>query len=255
MYCCIAGRVGISTTTHDIGFLHKTIPTQVESTAAGGLTDTRYRSPYALPVGATCRSSYLYVDHVRVGTQSPSHRRAFDGYWNVLACADHLLMLLRVVAAPALRRRCDSIHARNFHPVALAGALLLKKWTVYKAGSEYGWPRVYRRLLEKNREIVPAEHQADVKEAIAGVLRSPTQLFSIVRESPDAGRFLHAVATGVRSGARALPEPVQILLSTVVKSTEVGKTFSELDKYAPRASAEQNTSTNQSRNPSHENEK
>ena len=137
---------------------------------------------------------------------------------------------LRAAAAPAL----TPAHARNFHPVAFAGALLLKKWTVYKAGSEYGWPRVYRRLLEKNREIVPVEHQAAVKLAIGAALRSPTQIFAIVRESPDAGRFLHAVGTGVRSGAGALPEPVQALLSTVAKSTEVGKTFTELDKYAKK---------------------
>ena len=158
---------------------------------------------------------------------------------------------LRAVANTELTPRCAP--ARNFHPVALAGALLLKKWTVYKAGSEYGWPRVYRRLLEKNREIVPTEHQADVKEAIAAALRSPTQIFNIVRESPDAGRFLHAVGTGVRTGARALPEPVQTLLSAVAKSTEVGKTFVELDKYAPGASTKQNTSTDKNRsNPSHE---
>ena len=76
--------------------------------------------------------------------------------------------------------------------------------------------------------------QAAVKLAIGAALRSPTQIFAIVRESPDAGRFLHAVGTGVRSGAGALPEPVQALLSTVAKSTEVGKTFTELDKYAKK---------------------
>lgn len=33
------------------------------------------------------------------------------------------------------------------------GAKHLSAWTLYNAGKNYGWPRVYRRLLEQNRNF------------------------------------------------------------------------------------------------------
>ena len=124
--------------------------------------------------------------------------------------------------------------ARHIHPGIWAGALLLKKWTVYKAASDYGWPRVHRRLLEQNRVHVPPEHQPAVRKAVGMLIRYPTQIFSTIRDTPHLGPFLRSAAEGVSEGARALPQPVQSLLRAVLASTETGKTFAELNKYAPK---------------------
>eukprot|EP00937_MAST-01D_sp_MAST-1D-sp2_P007829 g7829.t1 len=142
--------------------------------------------------------------------------------------------MLRAVAWRAVVPPSQVALSRNFHPIALLGGVLLKKWTVYKAASEYGWPRVYRRLLEKNREHVPPEHQAGVRMAVSAYIRTPTRVFGAVRDSPYVGALLQRLTADIASGAsNNLPAPVVSLLKTVAQSTEAGKTLSELKKYAP----------------------
>jgi hypothetical protein len=109
---------------------------------------------------------------------------------------------------------------RSFHPAVLLGGLALKKWTLYKLGSNYGWPLVYRRLLEQNKLRVAAEHQGKVQQALAKAFRSPAQIFELARDSHVAA-FLQQV-TG--EGAAMLPRPVRSLLDYVVDST-LGSTF------------------------------
>ena len=123
---------------------------------------------------------------------------------------------------------------RAFHPAVLLGGLALKKWTLYKLGSNYGWPLVYRRLLEQNKLRVAAEHQGKVQQALAKAFRSPAQIFELARDSHVAA-FLQQV-TG--EGAAMLPRPVRSLLEYVVDSTLGssfgGKVAKDLDKRAAK---------------------
>ena len=111
-------------------------------------------------------------------------------------------------------------HIRKFHPAMMLGGVLLKKWTVYKLGSNYGWPLVYRRLLEQSQVHVPPEHRPAVRVALKKAFRSPTQVFVLARDS-HVGAFLQQL---IGDGAAALPRPVRGLVEFVVDST-VGSTF------------------------------
>ena len=73
---------------------------------------------------------------------------------------------------------------RAFHPILWGGAMFLKKATLWKAASDYGWPRIYRRLVEQTREHVPDPVQrANVNNAIAGAIRAPAEALTLVTDS------------------------------------------------------------------------
>lgn len=72
------------------------------------------------------------------------------------------------------------------HPLALLGLLAVKKAaaaSLYVAGKRYGWPRVYRRILEHNRRLMPAQSQALVRSAVADAFRMPAHAARILETS------------------------------------------------------------------------
>ena len=62
--------------------------------------------------------------------------------------------------------------------------MFLKKATLWKAASSYGYPRIYRRLREQTREHVPNKVQrALVDRAIAEAIRAPTRALVMLTDS------------------------------------------------------------------------
>ena len=71
-------------------------------------------------------------------------------------------------------------------PPALIGALFVKKLTsyaMYQAASNYGWPRVYKRVLELNRIHTPLQHQETVRFAVRGAIESPLKIYNVITDS------------------------------------------------------------------------
>ncbi len=90
------------------------------------------------------------------------------------------------------------------HPFGVLGLLLLKKtaaYQTYKALSAYGWPRVYRRLMEQNRVLTPKAAQPVVADAVKSALRSPTTAYRGL-QTPEVRRFVDRL-----SGIRPLAMP------------------------------------------------
>ena len=64
-------------------------------------------------------------------------------------------------------------------PHPLLALLVAKKAMAsvfYIAGRQYGFPRLYRRILELNKQWTPVHSQAAVRKALAAALRSPTEV-------------------------------------------------------------------------------
>ena len=71
-------------------------------------------------------------------------------------------------------------------PPALIGAMFVKKLTsyaVYQTASNYGWPRVYKRILELNKVHTPLHHQDAVRYAVRGAIESPLQIYNVITDS------------------------------------------------------------------------
>ena len=75
-----------------------------------------------------------------------------------------------------------SVIAR-FHPALLIPLFVVKKLSIFKAAQLYGFPRVYRRLAEGIRDIVPVSEQAAVRSAIKNSMRFPNTAVNLVENS------------------------------------------------------------------------
>jgi hypothetical protein len=131
-------------------------------------------------------------------------------------------MFVRTLSGVSLRS-----NAREFHPLAFLGALVVKKAFVYSALSKYGFPRVYRRLLEQNRLNVALEHQPTVKRSIERIFRSPTELFTAALDSQTAA-FLRTV---IKNKSTNLPPALLTVAEQVLESSPAGKVVKELEKH------------------------
>ena len=100
--------------------------------------------------------------------------------------------------------------------LALGAALLAKKAiaaSLYKAGAAYGWPKLYRRLLEVNRSATPPASRAAVRTALSSAFRLP-QTAAAVLQDPAVRDFAAAVAA--TSTAKSLPLAPGVTLSTLI---------------------------------------
>lgn len=80
--------------------------------------------------------------------------------------------------------------------MALLGAVLLKKTVFIVAIQRYGFPRLYRRLLEQNRFIVPTVHQKSTASAIKMAFLKPTQILNIIGENDYVRKILSTLSEG-----------------------------------------------------------
>jgi tetratricopeptide (TPR) repeat protein len=121
---------------------------------------------------------------------------------------------------PFLLRRVGPKHARAFHPLLWGGALFLKKATLWKAASSYGYPRIYRRLLEQTREHVPDPvRRKHANRAIAGAIRAPQEALAMLTDS-EVYPVLEKIARRGDAGAKHIMPPfLYTLLRTGLEAT------------------------------------
>ena len=98
--------------------------------------------------------------------------------------------MLKIIAnKPILRVSHSKVQQRAFHPVAIVGLLLIKKAALLYAAHSYGIPRLYRRMLEQNKFLIPKQQQKSTAAAIRTGFEAPTKIFAIV-QSNDQIRFI-----------------------------------------------------------------
>ena len=81
--------------------------------------------------------------------------------------------------------------------LGLWGAKHLSAWTIYNASKAYGWPRVYRRLLEQNRLLNAANPalQKQTQELIRMAIAAPPKFAAQVgRHAEAVTQFLQRIA-------------------------------------------------------------
>jgi hypothetical protein len=85
-------------------------------------------------------------------------------------------------------------------PPALIGALIVKKMAgfgMYQAASNYGWPRVYKRILEQSRIHMPEESQVLIRGSVRAAIESPLKIYTAITDSHvgDLARKVSQAAT------------------------------------------------------------
>ena len=69
----------------------------------------------------------------------------------------------------------------------LVGAFVLKKisaLSIYNAASAYGWPRVYKRILEQSRiHIRSPEDQKTIQYCVRSAIEQPTEMYIYLKDS------------------------------------------------------------------------
>jgi len=107
-------------------------------------------------------------------------------------------------------------------------AFLMKNatlWNGYLALSAYGWPRVYRRVLEHTRKHMPEAERARVNASIKQAIRVPGQATTILTES-HVGRFLQNY---VDRAVGEKPSLVVVFARTLLDRTAFGKVKKVMD--------------------------
>ena len=115
-------------------------------------------------------------------------------------------------------------------------ALHVNIWTFYYAADSYGWPRVYRRILEANRHANAddAAAQALVRDSLKLVLRTPTQAYTVLTDN-EVLRRVGAVAEELTAPyAASTPDFLKDLGTSIVKRTKAGKIVNDLEKERSR---------------------
>lgn len=72
------------------------------------------------------------------------------------------------------------------NPLVIMGLLAVKKAiavSIFMAGQRYGWPRVYRRVLEYNRRLMPSAQQPLVRSAVRDAFRIPGHAAKLLEHS------------------------------------------------------------------------
>ena len=72
---------------------------------------------------------------------------------------------------------------RQLHLGYIAGAYIIKKLAIYKAAKHYGFPRVYRRIIEGIRNTVPVENQASIRSKVRTAMRLPNKAYPLLKDS------------------------------------------------------------------------
>lgn len=119
--------------------------------------------------------------------------------------------------------------------LALPGLAFLAKnatvWNAYLALSAYGWPRVYRRVLEHTRTM-PAAERRRINVSIKQAIRVPGQATQILTES-HVGRFLQNYVDNEVVGKN--PSLVVAFAKTLLERTTYGKVKKVMDNSKKRA--------------------
>ena len=92
------------------------------------------------------------------------------------------------------------------NPLALLALLAAKKAlaiAIYNAGSRYGWPRVYRRLLEANLAVTPEARREAVARALALSFRAPDAAARALQSSDAFKLATHLAENLARQGGAA----------------------------------------------------
>jgi len=105
--------------------------------------------------------------------------------------------------------------------IALGAFLLAKKAIVialFKMGSAYGWPRIYRRCLEWNKSITRPTSQKHVRNAIASGFRLPGKCASLLKD-PHVQNLLSTAADS--SAAKSVFLAPGVSLSSLLRALKV----------------------------------
>ena len=108
---------------------------------------------------------------------------------------------------------------RNFHPALLIGTLLVKKIVAFSAMNAYGFPRIYRRLLEQNKVFIPAYAQKQTAAAIRLGFDYPTRIYSIVRDEEYVRLLLSSIAKSgshITEDATRIPTALAEISKTII---------------------------------------
>ena len=88
----------------------------------------------------------------------------------------------------------------RFEPITAVGfgaLVLFKKATLFAVGSRYGWPRLYRRLMEAHRSLPdnPTGHDGHlVREGVQTIFRSPARAHEILTSNTAMLTFLQSLS-------------------------------------------------------------
>jgi tetratricopeptide (TPR) repeat protein len=96
-------------------------------------------------------------------------------------------------------------------------ALLVKKGVVYKAANSYGWPRIYKRLLEQTKIHVEIDTRPHVNHLIKTAIRAPTEAYAAVMDTEVHKALTKIVDVANTSAKTTLPPFLYTLVSTAVE--------------------------------------
>jgi hypothetical protein len=102
--------------------------------------------------------------------------------------------------------------------LAFAGIVAVKKiigFALWKAGNSYGWPRVYRRLLEYSKRVTPLSAQPVVRASLKTGLRLPGQAVSLLKK-PEVQQYLETLENSTFAKSCSVIPGVH--LSAVIKA-------------------------------------
>ena len=129
----------------------------------------------------------------------------------------------RCISRPVGGRQALTV-CRNFHPVALIGLLLVKKAAAFAAIKVYGLPRLYRRLLEQNKALVPVDLQRQTRDAIRSCFDFYPAIYSTVRDNEQLQKILRETSRAGAGAVGSMPSAVadlsKIILDFVVPKKE-----------------------------------
>ena len=126
------------------------------------------------------------------------------------------------------------------HPLLFLGLLAAKKsvvYAAYRAGSRYGWPRVYRRVLEYNRAFTPKDQQSGVKSLVKRALHSPEQLADAVKNNAVfqlAVKLVENPPGGVGRYPATAYHAFQTIVAGLGRQTTLTTLAEEFSKHAPK---------------------
>lgn len=121
---------------------------------------------------------------------------------------------------------------RHINPLFVLPVMIAKKaaaWAFVEAGSTYGWPRVYRRLLEGTNIYIQSKPQrARVKSLIKEAIVIPGRAHKLVFDS-EAVAFAEKMVSSARNSPQFKEHTKFLdfllpLLESFLKRTGIGRT-------------------------------
>jgi len=125
-------------------------------------------------------------------------------------------------------------------PPALIGALVVKKMAgfgMYQAASNYGWPRVYKRILEQSRVHMPKESQILIRESVRAAIESPLKIYNVIADSHvgDLARKVSQAATEKENAGTRPPSFIVSMSHVFAKSLTPIKFLKAMEEEASKS--------------------